>query len=165
MRRLIRISRVAIGMCLLAPIAGCSLVPKAPMTERIEIRSRSSWSTTDVVVSRQGQGSFRLRTIAPPEKLGSFTITPRQFAHLTDRLEPFRRSAMIVTTANKLSFDEGTCPPGVPGEIDRETIYVSWTSDRSTEFYVGGRGCKKGSTAKQDEELGAILESLPVPRL
>jgi hypothetical protein len=148
-------------VALLSSLAlGCSDSP--PVPDRIEMRV-SGWSAIDIEMSRDGSGRFETSQPRPGGRSGSFSLTPWQWQRLRDRLEPYRKQAVPVTDDSAREFIERRCPEGTPFVTDLGAVYVRWIGPDLDRHYLADLGCDPKRHESRNEELLAIVNSLPVP--
>jgi hypothetical protein len=154
--------RTALASFLLALAFGCSTSEHMPKVERIEMRL-SGWSAVDVEVNSQGQGRYHLSKRTPNGASGSFSIPPRQFASLVERLRPFQQQAVPFTDESARGFIDMACPKGMPFTTDQGAVWVHWIGPNSDQHYLADLGCDAERNGARNEKLLGIMRSLPIP--
>lgn len=153
--------RAAVTAFFLCLTAGCG-APHPPPVDRIEIRV-SGWSPVDIAVDRAGKGSFWLNEPSPSGEAGSFSITPRQFQRLRERLERYRKQAVPMTAESAREFIDKPCPGEVPFVTDAGAVYIRWTGKGLDRHFLADLGCDHERQDTRNKELLGIVKSLPVP--
>jgi hypothetical protein len=157
--------RSAITWLLFLLSAGCSAPEPAPQVRRVYMKW-SGWESVEVEVNRQGEGRYRLSHGTPGHprgRAGSFSISQQQFKGLLDRLRPFQRQAVPLTSQSVREILEGSCPAGVPNVTDAGGFWAHWTGPHLNSHYSADFGCDHERQRARNEQLNAILQSLPVP--
>ncbi|HEX8214810.1 MAG TPA: hypothetical protein VF582_04985 [Allosphingosinicella sp.] len=154
--------RIILAPFLLPLLIRCTAPePTAPI-DRLEMR-RSGWSAVDIELNSRGEGRYRLSQPDPEGRDGEFSITPRQFTTLLERLAVYRRQAVPMSEQSARQFIETSCPPGTPFVTDAGAIWIRWIGQNSDEHYLADLGCGRDAHARRNEELIGIIHSLPLP--
>ena len=153
--------RILLGTFLLTVLSACTDT-QPPDVERIDIRV-SGWSSADISMNRQGEGSYHLSKPRPDGKSGTFSFAPQRFDQIRQRLEPYRRTAVPFTDQSARNFALYECPKGVPFVTDAGGVYVRWIGPKSDQHFLADLGCDADKNATRNKDLLAIVESLPIP--
>jgi hypothetical protein len=139
---------------------GCNGAEPLPKVDRIEMRE-SGWSAVDVEIDGRGLGRYELSNF-PRKQAGSFSLTPQQRVVLLKRLEPFQRQAEPLTADTIKRVLDARCPKGVPSVTDAGGFWVHWMGPNYDRHYSADFGCDYERNRARNDELRAILRSLPV---
>ncbi|HEU0100296.1 MAG TPA: hypothetical protein VFQ67_16175 [Allosphingosinicella sp.] len=151
-----------IASALLLALAGCG--DRSPPTlDRIEIRV-SGWSAIDIDVKSDGSGSFKLSHPFPEGRSGAFPGSPPRFQRLRERLDPYWRQGVPTTKETAQEFIERTCPRDLPFATDSGAVYIRWVGPGVDRHFLADLGCDYERNASRNEDLLAVVHSLPVPK-
>ena len=153
--------RILPAALFLSVVGACADAPP-PAVDRIELRV-SGWSAVDISVSRQGKSSYHLSEPLPDGKSGTFSLSPQRFDELRKRLEPYRKTAVPFSEKSAREFILESCPKGVPFTYDTGAVWVHWVGPHSNQHFIADLGCDADKHAVRNEDLLAIVQSLPVP--
>lgn len=153
--------RSAILSMFLALAVGTSGCEQASKIDRVEMRL-SGWSGVDIALDSRGKGEYRI-SVYPHAKSGSFSIAPKQFAELIQRIEPLRRQSVAFTDQSTLEFIDQKCPRGVPFTTDAGAVWLHWVGPNLDQHFLADLGCDADRNAARNTELLSIVKSLPVP--
>lgn len=120
-------------------------------------------AAVDVEISSGGKGRYRLSEPFPQGRSGVFSLSSQQFAALVERLRPFQGQSVPLTEESVKELLEYSCPQGVPKVTDLGGFWLHWIGPKYDHHYAADFGCDHERNRARNEELRAILESLPVP--
>lgn len=152
--------RFQVACLILLLTLSCKAAEPLPKVDRIEMRL-SGWSAVDVEIDSRGVGRYELSDF-PKKQAGSFTLTPQQHAALLKRLEPFQREASPLTDKSIKRALEARCPEGVPSVTDAGGFWVHWVGPDYDRHYSADLGCDYQRNSSRNDDLRAILRSLPI---
>lgn len=154
--------RAPFVLMLLLSLAGCTAPDKEEKVERIVMRL-SGWSSVDVEIDDQGNGSYRLSEPFPNGRGGKFRIDRAKFQSIAARLEAYRQRSVPFSEASAWEFVNRTCPKGTPHVTDEGALYLIWTTENSQQHFLADFGCDYKRYGRRNRELLGVLEALPVP--
>lgn len=111
-----------------------------------------------IQIDSQGRGQFQKRLT---KQEGHFVLSPSRLADLQKRLEPFRPSQKITSETELLK--QLTQPCSGDYITDQGGVDIHWSGPGVDQWYSADFGCEPGKNVAGNEELQAILRSLPVP--
>lgn len=130
--------------------------------ERLEMRL-SGWSSLDVVIDAEGNGTYKDSEPHPDGTKGGFKLTRVELLELLAKLQPYRKQAVPFSEESAMRFIEQVCPKGVPEVADAGAFYVRWQSADDDVHYLADFGCDHERLADRNGELREIVEGLPIP--
>jgi hypothetical protein len=140
----------------------CALDSSGETVERLEMRL-SGWSSLDIVIDAEGNGTFEDSEPYPDGKTGRFKLTESELLELLAKLEPYRTQAVPISEESAMGFFERTCPKGVPKVTDAGAFYARWLTANHDIHYLADFGCDHERLADRNRELLQIVEGLPIP--
>jgi hypothetical protein len=117
----------------------------------------------DISVNSQGQGQYWIRDLST-EQRGEFQLSPQQFQRVVKRLRPFQQQAMPFNQETQRKILDAGCSNGAPPLVyDAGDVWVHWVGPSSSTHYYADLGCDDQLKGARNEELIAVVESLPIP--
>ena len=130
--------------------------------ERLEMRLYG-WSSLDVVIDAEGNGTYKDSEPYPDGTTGRFKLTRAELLELHAKLKPYRNQAVPFSEESAMGFIEQTCPKGLPTVTDRGGFYARWLIANYYIHYAADFGCDHERLANRNRELLKIVEGLPIP--
>lgn len=123
----------------------------------------SGWSSLDVVIDAEGNGSYKDSEPYPDGTTGRFKLSRAAMIKLHEQLRPYRNQAVPFSEESAMGFIERTCPKGVPYVTDAGAFYARWITATDDIHYVADFGCDHKRWADRNRELLQVVEDLPIP--
>jgi hypothetical protein len=142
--------------------ASCAPDSSGETIERLEMR-RSGWSSLDVVIDAEGNGTYEYSEPHPDGTKGRFKLTRAELLELLEKLQPYRKQATPFSEERAMGFIEQVCPKGVPEVTDAGAFYARWLTANDDVHYLADFGCDHKRLADRNRELRKIVEGLPIP--
>ena len=155
--------RPAMALVLIAFTGSCAERQAPLRVDRIEMR-QSGGSSVDVQINRRGEGKFQ-RSLYPREREGSFSISPRQFAALVERLQPFQKQAVPMSDQSVRKILDFRCPKGLPEVTEAGGFWIRWVGPKFDIHFSADFECDYKRNRVRNDQLRSILEDLSIPAL
>jgi len=139
-------------------VVGCGPSALSVPVEGLELQATG----LDVRVTSGGKGSYVSGIPDPSRKRKTFEIGPLGFQRLLKSVEPFRSKAGP-TGKTVERFLATACPKDVPFVTDHGSISVRWMGKSLDRVFIADLGCDYVRNRSRNEQLLAILKTLPVP--
>ena len=123
----------------------------------------SGWSSLDVVVDAEGNGTYEDSEPHPDGTKGRFKLTRAELLKLLAKLQPYRKQAVPFSEESAMRFIEQVCPKGMPEVTDAGPFYARWLTADHDVHYLADFGCDHKRQADRNDELRKIVEGLPTP--
>ncbi len=123
----------------------------------------SGWSSLDVVVDAEGNGTYEDSEPHPDGTKGRFKLTRAELLKLLAKLQPYRKQAVPFSEESAMRFIEQVCPKGMPEVTDAGAFYARWLTADHDVHYLADFGCDHKRQADRNDELRKIVEGLPTP--
>jgi hypothetical protein len=141
---------------------GCAPDSRGEEIERLEMRL-SGWSSLDVVIDPEGNGTYKDSEPHPDGMKGRFKLSQTELLELYAKLQPYRKQAVLFSEMSAMRFIEQVCPKGVPELTDAGAFYARWLTTDDDVHYLADFGCDHERLADRNSELRKIVEGLPIP--
>jgi hypothetical protein len=143
-------------------VTSCAPDNSGETIERLEIRL-SGWSSLDIVIDAEGNGTYENSEPYPDGTTGRFKLTRAELLELLAKLEPYRTQAVPFSEESAMGFIERTCPKGVPKVTDAGAFYARWLTGNQDIHYLARLGCDHERLADRNKELLKVVGGLPIP--
>lgn len=140
----------------------CAPESSVEKIERLEMRL-SGWSSLDVVIDAEGNGTYEDSEPHPDGTTGRFRLTRSELLELLAKLQSHQKQAVTFSDESAMRFIEQTCPIGVPEVTDAGAFYVRWLTANHDIHYLADFGCDHERLADRNRELLKVVEGLPIP--
>lgn len=130
--------------------------------ERLEMRL-SGWSSLDIVIDEEGNGTYRDSEPFPDGATGSFKLDQDELAEVLASLQLYREQSVPFSDESAMEFIERTCPEDVPSVTDAGAFYARWFTANSDTHYMADFGCDHERHADRNRDILKLVNSLPIP--
>lgn len=154
--------RVLLASFVLAIVLSCAPVSDNREIERLEMRL-SGWSSLDIVIDKDGNGTFKDSEPLPNGTTGRFILDHNELTELLASLRPYREQSVPFSDESAIEFVSRTCRDGVPYVTDAGAFYVRWRTATNDTHYLADFGCDHQRFADRNSTLRRIIEGLPIP--
>jgi hypothetical protein len=120
--------------------SSCAPESRGEEIERLEMRL-SGWSSLDLVVDAEGNGTYEDSEPYPDGTKGRFKLTRAELLELLAKLQPYRKQAVPFSEESAKRFIERVCPKGVPEVTDAGAFYARWLTADDDVHYLADFGC------------------------
>ena len=123
----------------------------------------SGWSSLDIVIDEEGNGTYRDSEPFPDGATGRFKLDQNELTEVLSILEPYREQSVPYSDVTAMEFIDGTCPEGVPFRTDVGAFYVRWQTANSDNHYLADLGCDYKRYEERNRAILKFVASLPIP--
>ncbi|WP_230293048.1 hypothetical protein [Croceicoccus sp. Ery5] len=130
--------------------------------ERLEMRL-SGWSSLDIVIDEEGNGTYRDSEPFPDGATGHFKLDQDELTKVLASLQLYRELSVPFSDESAMEFIERTCPKGVPSVTDAGAFYARWHTATSDTHYLADFGCDYERYADRNRDIIKLVKTLPIP--